>query len=142
MKDPRSFLNHIMQVHKYELKGDESLSFHLGSDFGHDPDGTCYYQPKIYISIMLSTYECMFAGETLFKKQSSPIHKGDHPELHDSEFLSEEEKAKYMSMISAAQGLVILGRFDITINMSTQSLYRVAPCKGHLKCIKQLYRLC
>ena len=40
---------------------------------------------------MLSTYECMFPGETL-KKQSSPMPKGDHPELDDSEFVSEEDE--------------------------------------------------
>ena len=37
MKGPRSFLHHLIQVHKYKLKGDECLSFHLGCDFGHDP---------------------------------------------------------------------------------------------------------
>ena len=35
-------------------------------------------------------------------KQSSPILKGDHPELDDLEFISEEDKVKYMSMISTA----------------------------------------
>ena len=67
MKDPRSFLDHFIKVHKYKLKGDELLSFHLGCDFGCDPDGTHYYQPKKYISKMLSTYEHMFPGETLKK---------------------------------------------------------------------------
>ena len=74
MKDPRSFLNCFIKVHKYKLKGDEPLSFHLGCDFGHDPDGTWYFQPMYSISKMLSTYECMFPGDTL-KKQSSPILK-------------------------------------------------------------------
>ena len=71
---------------------------------------------------MLSTYEHIFPGETL-KKQSSPILKGDHPELDDLEFISEEEKAKYMSMISTAQWLVTLGRFVIAVAMSTLSSY-------------------
>ena len=75
---------------------------------------------------MLSTYKCMFPGETL-KKQSSPILKGDHPELDALEFISEEEKAKYMSMINTAQWLVTFGRFDIMITMSTLSLYGVVP---------------
>ena len=34
----------------------------------------------------------MFPGETL-KKQLSPALIGNHPELDDSEFVSEEEKA-------------------------------------------------
>ena len=57
MKDPRSFLDCLIQVNKYKLKGDKPLAFHLGCDFGHDPNGTCYFQPKKYISKMLSTYE-------------------------------------------------------------------------------------
>ena len=86
---------------------------------------------------MLSTYECMSPGETL-KKQSSPILKGEHPELDDSEFVS-EEKGKYMSMVGTAQRLVTLERFDIAITISTLSLYGVAPQKGHLECMKRLY---
>ena len=75
---------------------------------------------------MLSIYKHLFPGKAL-KKQSSPILKGDHPELDDLEFISEEDKAKYMSMISTAQWLITLGRFDIMIVMSTLSLYSVAP---------------
>ena len=77
----------------------------------------------------------MFPGETL-KKQSSPILEGDHPELDDSELVSGEDKANYISMISTEQWLVTLGRFDIAITMSTLSSYRVAHCKGHLECMK------
>ena len=71
---------------------------------------------------MLSTYEHIFPGETV-KKQSSPILRGDHAELDDLEFISEEEKAKYMSMIRTAQWLVTLGRFVIAVAMSTLSSY-------------------
>ena len=48
MKDQRSFLDHLMQVQSYKLKCDEPFLFHLGCDFGDDPGGTCYYQPKVY----------------------------------------------------------------------------------------------
>ena len=135
MMDPRSFLNQLIQVHRYKLKGNEALSFHLGCIFACDPNRTCYYQLKKYISKMLSTLKHMFPGETV-KKKSSPMLKGDHPELDDSEYVSEEEKAKYKSMLGTAQWLVTLGRFGIAIAMSTLSSYRVAPHKGHLKCMK------
>ena len=75
---------------------------------------------------MLSTYECMFQGETL-KKQSNPILKRHHPELDYSEYLLEEEKAKYMSMVATAQWLVTIRRFDIAITISTLSSYRATP---------------
>ena len=80
----------------------------------------------------------MFPGETL-KKQSSPILKGDPLELNDSESVLEEDMAKYVSMIGTAQWLVTLGRFDISITVSTLSSYRVAPQKGYLECMKRLY---
>ena len=44
MKDPSSFLDCLIQVHKYKLKCEEPLSFHFGCHFGHDQEGTCYYQ--------------------------------------------------------------------------------------------------
>ena len=135
MKVPRSILNHLIQVHRYKLKGDKPLSFHLGYNFGCDPNGTHYYQLKKYISKMLSTSEPMFPGES-FMKQSSPILEGDHPKLGDSEFVPEEEKTKYMSMMGTVQWLITLGRFDIAIAMSTLSSCRVAPHKGHLEQMK------
>ena len=79
---------------------------------------------------MLGSFKHMFPGETL-KKQSSPMTKRDHPELNDSKFVSEEEKAKYMSMVGTPQWLVTRGRFDIAIAVSTLSSYRVAPHQGH-----------
>ena len=74
MRDLRSFLGCLIQVHKYKIKGDLPCSFHLGSDFGYYPNGTHYYQRMKYISNMLL--------------------KGDHPELDDSEFILEDDKAK------------------------------------------------
>ena len=74
----------------------------------------------------------MFPGESL-KKQSSPLIMGGHPEIEDSVFVSEEEKAKSMFMIGTAQWLVTLGSFDITITISALSLLRVQHHKGHLK---------
>ena len=60
----------------------------------------------------------MFPKESL-KKQSSPRPKGDHPQLDDLEFISEEDKGKYISMIGTPQWLVTLGRFDIAITVYT-----------------------
>ena len=82
----------------------------------------------------------MYVSRETLKEQSSPIVRGDHPEVYDTEFLLEEDKAKYMSMISTAQWLSTLGRIDIAIAMSTLSLYRAAPQKGHVKHMKTLYR--
>ena len=50
---------------------------------------------------MPTTHEHMFPQESL-NKQSRTILKGDHPELDDLEFISVENKAKYMLMIGTA----------------------------------------
>ena len=138
MKNPREYLDRLVNVHKFKLKGDEPLSFHLGCDFGRDPDDTLYYKPKKYIQKMVSTYEKMFPGETL-KKQSCPLQSGDHPELVETDFLDEEGIAKYMSMVGATQWLVTLGRFDVAIAVNALSSYRVAPRIGHMDRMKRLY---
>ena len=117
--------DHLIQVHKYKLKGNEPLSSCLACNFGNDSDGTCFYQPKKYISKILGAFRHMFPGETL-KKQSRPIIKGDRPELDDSEFVSEEEKAKNMSMVGTPQWLATLRRFAIAIAVSMLSSYRAA----------------
>ena len=45
MKDTRRFLECIIKVHKYKLKGDETLCFHLSCEFSHNPNMT-EFQPK------------------------------------------------------------------------------------------------
>ena len=56
---------------------------------------------------MLGSFKHMFPGETL-KKQSSPIIKGDHPELNDSKFVSEEERQNTCPWLVHPNGLLHL----------------------------------
>ena len=44
--------------HKYHLKvkGDGPLTYHLGADYFHDPDGTMVCQPKKNIEKLKETY--------------------------------------------------------------------------------------
>jgi len=106
-------------------------------DFTRDPDGTLCFGPKKYIKRMMESYESIY-GE-LPKEYSSPLEKGDHPELDDSGFLSEEEITKYQSMIGACQWLITLARFDIATAVMSLSRYCAAPRDGHMHRLKRIY---
>jgi hypothetical protein len=60
---------------------------------------------------MLSNYERIFGMKP--KEYSSPLEKNNHPELDDSELLSDKDIKIYQSMIGAGQWAISLGRFDI-----------------------------
>ena len=60
------------------------------------------------------------------RKIHAPLEPGDHPELDISmELCSDEERAKYMSMIGVFQWAFLLGRMDIGTATMTMSRFRV-----------------
>ena len=70
---------------------------------------------------------------------TSPLEKGDHPELDTSDELDIEDIKKYQSLIGAMQWAVSLGRFDITTAVMTMAGFRAAPRVGHLERVKRIY---
>ena len=103
------------------MKGDGDLKYHLGCDFGRDPDCTYYYGPFKYVEKMLDAYERLFGKKPT--GYSSPLEKGDHPELDMSPELNEEGRVIYMSLVGQSQWLISLGRFDIACAIMTMSLF-------------------
>ena len=49
MTDPAEFCDKLINKYGYKLKGVGPLEYHLGCDFGRDPDGTFYYGPHTYV---------------------------------------------------------------------------------------------
>jgi hypothetical protein len=137
-KDPKAITDLLMEKHKFKLKGTGPISFHLGCDFFRDSDGVMCMAPKKYIEKMISTYEQMF-GEKPRTCYSSPLEKGDHPEIDTSELLDESGIQQYQSLIGAMQWAVSIGRIDITTAVMTLSGFRSAPRKGHLERAKRVY---
>jgi hypothetical protein len=70
---------------------------------------------------------------------TSPLEKGDHPELDTSELCTIDQIAQYQSMIGALQWIVTIGRFDINTAVMTMSGFRMAPRVGHLNSLKRVY---
>ena len=57
MKDPAALCEMLKSKLAYKLKGVGDLKYHLGCDFGRDPDGTYYYGPFKYVETMMDAYE-------------------------------------------------------------------------------------
>ena len=120
-----------------KLKGTGHIKHHLGCNYGRDEDGTLYSEPTDYVEKMLSNYEKIFGKKP--RQYSSPLSKGDHPELDTSELLEMEETKIYQSMIGALQWVIQIGRFDIATAVMTLSRFRAAPRRGHLDRVKRVY---
>ena len=77
-------------------------------------------------------------GKAPKANMSSPLEKGDHPELDTSPLLDQSDIQKYQSLIGALQWTITLGRFDIATAVMTMSGFRVAPREGHLDRVKRI----
>ena len=119
--DPRAIVDLLVSKYQYKLKGSGSIEFHLGCDYFRDADGILCYAPKRYVEKMISTYKEMFGVNP--NEETSPLVKGNHPELDTSKELGAEGIKQYQSMIGAMQWAVSLGRLDITTAVMTMSGY-------------------
>jgi hypothetical protein len=137
-KQPQAIIDDLEQKYGFKLKGTGPISFHLGCDFYRDEDGVLCMEPKQYIDKMVSTYERHF-GQKPKRTYSSPLDKGDHPELDMSPFLDGTGIQLYQSLIGAMQWAVSLARIDITTAVMTLSSFRVAPRQGHMDRVRRIY---
>ncbi len=137
VKDPEKLTDTLIQRYKFKLKGTGPIEYHLGCDFFREENGTMCQAPRKYIEKLMESYERMF-GSKPRQTVSSPLEKGDHPELDESEFLSPSDVTKYQSLIGSLQWAVSIGRLDITTAVMTMSGFRVAPRQGHLDRVKRI----
>ena len=98
-KNPHEFFDTLVNKYKYILKGVGPPSYHLGGDFGRDPDGTLYWGAQRYNEKLMFNYERMFG--CLRNKYNSPLSPNDSPELDTSELRDEMGIKKFQSMIGA-----------------------------------------
>ena len=137
LRKPQEFVDTLMQKYNFKLKGTGPITFHLGMNIYREDDGTLCIDPRKYIERIVANYERIF-GETSKQVVTSPIEKGDHPELDTSEFLNDEGIRNYQSLIGALQWSISIGRFDVATAVMTMSGFRVAPRKGHLERVKRI----
>jgi hypothetical protein len=137
-KHPADIIRALTEEHKFKLKGTGPIEYHLGCDFFRDEDGVLCFAPRKYIDKLVNTYEHMFGSKPKTTKITSPLVKGDHPEIDDSAFLEDEGIQQYQSLIGQLQWAISLGRFDITTAIMTMSAFRSAPREGHLERAKRI----
>jgi hypothetical protein len=137
-QDPDDWIGCTYLMDEQEDGGSGPITFHLGCDFYCDEHGMLCMEPKKYIEKMVSTYEQIF-GQHPSHKFSSPLEKGDHPELDTSPFLLAIEIQQYQSLVSALQWAALIVRIDITTAVMTMSSVHAMPCQGHMDCIHHIY---
>ena len=102
-KDPEAIVATLTgPKYNFKLKGTGDVSYHLGSDYFRDKHGYLCFAPRKYVLNMIETYQRLFGQAP--REHTSPLEKGDHPELDDSEFLGLEDTKKHQSMIGALVG--------------------------------------
>jgi len=136
-KTPRELVDILEKTHKFKLKGTGPIEFHLGCDFFRDEEGNLCYAPKRYIEKILANFERIFGHKP--KQATSPLTKGDHPELDESELLDLEMHQIYQSLVGALQWVIQIGRFDIMTAVMTMSRFRAAPREGHMDRLKRIH---
>lgn len=136
-KNPKEIISELVEKHAFKLKGTGPISFHLGCDFFRDHKEHLCYAPRKYIEKMLENYKRLFG--TYPKPATSPLVKGDHPELDASELLDLEGIKIYQSLIGALQWVIQIGRWDIATAVMTLSRFRAAPRQGHLDRAKRIH---
>ena len=86
---------------------------------------------------MIEQYELLFGSKP--KEYTSPLEKGDHPEVDTSKELDDNGIKIYQSMIGSLQWAVSIGRFDVHTATMTMTRFRMAPRKEHLERLKRMY---
>ena len=137
LRKPQEFADILMQKFNFKLKGTGPIEFHLGMEIYREDDGTLCIAPRKYIERIVANYERIF-GESPKQVVTSPLEKGDHPELDTSDLLDDEGIRSYQSLIGALQWCISIGRFDVATAVMTMSGFRVAPRIGHLEPVKRI----
>jgi hypothetical protein len=57
LKKPTEVTNALRNKYGYKLKGVGPITYHLGSDYKRNPDGTLYVSAESYIEKMNESYE-------------------------------------------------------------------------------------
>ena len=85
-KDPKSAIDFLTNKKSFKFNVTGLISYHLGCDFGRDDDDALHFTPKKHIEAMVDFYYSMFGTKPKLSL-SSPLEKGDRPELDTSEHL-------------------------------------------------------
>jgi hypothetical protein len=66
------------------------------------------------------------------------MSEGYHPEIDDSPLFTEDDSAKYRSIVGCCMWIIVLGRFDIAYATSATSRFNMLPREADLKAVKRI----
>jgi hypothetical protein len=90
------------------------------------------------IQNVIPKFEGLFGKE--FEPIKTPMSEGYkyHPEVDDLPLCTEDDSAKYRSIVGCCICIIVLGRFDIAYATSAMSRFNMSPREGHLKAVKRI----
>ncbi len=135
-KKPVDIIDDLENKYKFNLKGTGTIKHHLGCKYSRE-NGVLCMQPQEYIEKMIGDYERIYGKKP--KHATSPLVKGDHPELDTSALLDFDKTKLYQSLIGSLQWVIQIGRFDVATAVMTVSRFRAAPREGHLERVHHIY---
>ena len=121
-QNPKELINILKSKYQLKVEDDGPLTYHLGADYFHDPDGTMVCQPKKYIGKLKETYIRLLNTEPS-KGLKTPHEKNDHPEL-STDNLEGQQENHYLTVIGQLQWHITLRRFDIQAQVISMSRFR------------------
>jgi hypothetical protein len=91
---------------------------------------------RTQIQNVIPKFEGLFGKE--FKPIKTPMSEGYRPEISDSCLCTEDDYAKYRSIIGCCMWIIVLGRFYIAYATSDMSRFNMLCREGHLKAVKRI----
>jgi hypothetical protein len=107
-RSPNEIIQELLTTYKFKLKGTGPMTYHLGCDFTRDGDDVLVQSPEKYLERTFDEYARIFGKKP--RVASSPLEKGDHPEIDTMEYLGFDDIKKYQSVIGSLQWAISLGR--------------------------------
>ena len=128
MKDAQGLFDALQGANVgFIMKGVGKPTYHLGTDFFRDNNGTLSLGPQTYSKQLCSSFESLYGEQP--KTFFSPLDHEDHPELDDSLLCGPDDTTKFQSLIGACQWMISLCQFDIAHAYHT---FIIAPIRGIL----------
>jgi Reverse transcriptase (RNA-dependent DNA polymerase) len=126
-QNPKEIVQTLKEQHKFKLKGVALLTYLLGCDYFHDRDhdGTLCFGPRKYITKMMDQFKNRYDCKP--KEYTSPLEKGDNPEVDISESLDEEGIKQYQTMRGCLQW---------SVSLIIKSMHRHK--KRHMICFRRI----
>ena len=121
-----------VSIPEYYLGGNVEF---LGDSWKNQGLGLAIYT-RTYIQNVIPKFESLFGKE--LKPIKTSMSEGYHPEVDDTPICTEEDSAKYRSIIGCCIWIIVYGRFDIDYATSAMSRLNMSPREGHLKAAKRI----